>query len=133
MEIINGRKEDLEIIKEISSISLKSVLPMKHFEKYLDNTIVAVEKNRIVGFLTSKKECVMNFAIHPDFRKKGIGEKLIQELMKKYKIIRLRTRENNKNAIDFLNKLGFKEKRKIEQYYSNSDNAIEMEWNNHSM
>lgn len=128
MEIRKGQKEDLQTIKEISSISLKSVLPMKYFEKFLDNTILAVENGKIVGFLIFKKENVMNFAVHPEFRKKNIGKKLIQELMKKYRAIRLRARENNKNAIDFLNKLGFKEKRKIEKYYSNGDNAIEMEW-----
>jgi ribosomal-protein-alanine N-acetyltransferase len=101
---------------------------MKYFEKYLGNTLVAVEKGRIIGFLIFKKQYVMNFAVRPEFRKKGIGKKLIEELMKKSKTIRLRTRENNKNAIDFLNKLGFKEKRKIEKYYFNGDNAIGMEW-----
>jgi ribosomal-protein-alanine N-acetyltransferase len=128
MEIRNGQKEDLEAIKEISSISLKVILPMKYFKKHLDNILVVVENKRIIGFLIFKNEYVMNFAVHPEFRKKGIGKKLIEELKKKFKIIRLRTRENNKNAIDFLNKIGFKQKRKIERYYSNDDNAIEMEW-----
>ncbi len=128
MTIRKGQKEDLETIKDISSISLKSILPIKYFEKFLDNTIVAVENGKIVGFLIFKKENVMNFAVHPEFRKKNIGKKLIQELMKKYRTIRLRARENNKNTIDFLDKLGFKQKRRTEQYYSNGDNAIEMEW-----
>ena len=128
MEIRKGQKEDLETIKKISSVSLKVVLPMKYFEKYLDDTLVAVEKGRVIGFLIFKKQYVMNFAVHPDFRKKGVGKKLVEELMKKSKKIILRSRENNKNAIDFLNKLGFKEKRKIEKYYFNGDNAIEMEW-----
>ena len=129
MQIRKGKKEDLETVKDISSLSLKAVLPMKYFEKHLDHTLVAVEKRKVIGFLIFIKEHVMNFAIHPEFREKGTGKKLIEELMKKSKIIRLRTRENNNIAIDFLNKLGFKEKRKIEQYYSNGDNAIEMEWN----
>lgn len=128
MEIRKGQKEDLETIKKISSVSLKVVLPMKYFEKYLDNTLVAIEKGIVIGFLIFKNEYAMNFAVLPEFRKKGIGKKLIEELMKKSKKIRLRTRENNKNTIDFLNKLGFKEKRKIEQYYLNGDNAIEMAW-----
>jgi ribosomal-protein-alanine N-acetyltransferase len=128
MEIKNGQKRDLETIKSISSVSLKSALPIKYFERYLDNTLVAVEKERVIGFLIFRKEHIMNFAVHPEFRKKGIGKKLIEELMKKYKIIRLKTRENNKDAIDFLNELGFKQKGKIEKYYSNVDSAIEMEW-----
>ena len=128
MEIRKGEKDDLKTLKEISSISLKSILPIKYFEKYLDNTLVAIENEKIIGFLIFRNDSIMNLAIHPEFRKKGIGKKLIKELMKKSKIIKLRTREHNKNAIDFLNKLGFKEKRKIEKYYSNYDNAIEMEW-----
>jgi len=128
MEIRKAQRDDLKTIKEISSISLKAVLSMKYFERHLSNTIVAVERGRIIGFLIFRKEYVMNFAVLPEFRKKGIGKKLIGGLMKKFKTIILRTRENNKNTIDFLNKLGFKEKRKIEQYYLNGDNAIEMAW-----
>ena len=128
MEIRKCQKEDLKTIKEISLLSLKAILSMKYFERNLGNTIVAVERGRIIGFLIFRKDYVMNFAVHPEFRKKGVGKKLIEELMKKSKTIILRTRENNKDTIDFLNKLDFKEKRKIEQYYLNGDNAIEMEW-----
>ncbi len=128
MMIRKGRKEDLEMIRNISSISLKSVLPMKYFEKYLKNILISVEKERIIGFLVFKNDSITSIAIHPKFRKKGVGKKLIEELMKKHKIIKLRTREKNRKAIDFFNNIGFKEKRKIEKYYLNGDNAIEIEW-----
>jgi ribosomal protein S18 acetylase RimI-like enzyme len=127
MEIRKGRKEDLETIKEISLISLKAVLGMKYFEKHLNNSLVAVEREEVIGFIIFKNGYIMNFAIQPEFRKMGIGKKLIGELMKKNKTIRLKTRENNKEAIDFFKKLGFREKSKIEHYYFNGENAIKME------
>jgi len=128
MKIREGRIEDIKSIKEMDNVSLKAKHSFDYFTDNLGNILVAIEEDKILGYIMVKGEEVMNLVVHPDSRGKGIGRKLMEELMKKSNRLVSRSRENNKNAIDFLKNVGFKEKRKIERYYSNGDNAIEMEW-----
>jgi len=128
MKIRKGRKEDIKSIKEMDNASLKAKHSFDYFIDNLDSILIAVEEDKILGYIMVKGEEVMNLVVHPDSRGKGIGRKLMEEVMKKSNRLISRSRENNKNAINFLKKLGFKEKKKIKKYYSNGDNAIEMEW-----
>jgi len=128
MGIRKAKKEDLDDIKRMDDISLKAVHSFGYFKRNLNNTIVAVKEKRIVGYFMFRNEIAMNLVIHPDYRKTGVGKMLVKEAMKKEKRLVSRTREENINAIEFLRHLGFKYKRKIENYYKNGDNAIEMEW-----
>jgi len=128
MKIRKGRTEDIKFIKKMDDVSLKASHSLYYFLDNLENILVAVEQGKIIGYILSKGEELTNIAVHSDFQRKGIGRRLIKEVMKRSKILISRTRENNKNALSFLKKLGFKHKRKIKKYYSNGDNAIEMEW-----
>ena len=128
MKIRKGRTEDIESLKKIDNFSLRAKHPADYFLENFDNIIVAIDRGRVVGYIMSKGEEISNLAVHPDFRKKGIGKSLIKEVMKKSKRLVLRTREANRDAYIFLKKIGFSRKRKIERYYSNGDDAIEMEW-----
>jgi len=129
MKIRRAKIEDLEDIKNMDEISLKAVHSLDYFKKNLDDILVAVEGQKVIGYFMFKDEIAMNLVIHPEYRKKGIGKMLIKEAMKKSKKLISRTREGNVNALDFLKHLGFKYKRKIKNYYKNGENAIEMEWN----
>jgi len=128
MKIRKAKIEDLEDIKDMDEISLKAVHSLKYFKKNLNNTFVAVEKQKIVGYFMFKDGIAMNLVIHPNYRGRGIGKILVKEAMKKSKKLISRTREDNVNALEFLKHLGFKYKRRIKKYYKNGDNAIEMEW-----
>lgn len=121
------RIEDLKPMEKMSSTSLKSFLPQEYFKKNLKNILVAVKSGMTVGFIVFKNENVLNIVVHPDFRRRGIGRSLIEEVIKKFKRVRLRTRENNRDAINFLKKLGFSKRRIIKEYYSDGENAIEWE------
>lgn len=128
MKIRGGQIKDIESIKEIDNASLKAKHSLDYFTNNLDDILVAVEEDKVLGYIMVKGEEIMNLVVHPGSRGKGIGRKLIEEVMKKSNRFISRSRENNKNAINFLKKVGFKEKRKIEKYYSNGDDAVEMEW-----
>lgn len=108
--------------------SLKAIHSLDYFERNLDNIIVVVDEEKIVGYLMFKKGILMNLVVLPEYRKKGIGKMLVEESMKKCRSLVSRTRENNLNALEFLKHMEFNYKRKIEKYYKNGDNAIEMEW-----
>ena len=128
MKIRTAKIEDLEDIKKIDNISLKAIHSLGYFKRNLNNIIVAVDGKKIIGYFMFKGQLVMNMVVHPDYRKKGIGKILVKEVMKRSNRLVSRTREDNVNALEFLKHLGFRYKRKIENYYKNGDNAIEMEW-----
>ena len=128
MKTKKARIEDLEKIKNMDEISLKAAHSIDYFKKNLGNTVLAVEGQEVVGYFMFKGELAMNLVVHPDHRGKGIGKMLVKEAMKKSRRFISRTREDNVNALEFLKRLGFKYKKKIKKYYSNGDNAIEMEW-----
>ena len=128
MKIKKAEVEDLENLKRMDNISLKANHSLDYFKKNLNNTIVAVEGGKVIGYFMFKGELAMNLVVHPDHRRKGIGKILIKEVMKKSKRFISRTREGNVNTLEFLKHLGFKYKKKINKYYKNGDNAIEMEW-----
>jgi ribosomal protein S18 acetylase RimI-like enzyme len=129
MKIRRARIEDIEDIEKIDRVSLKADHSIDYFRKNLNNTIVAIEEGKVIGYFMFKDQLAMNIVVHPDYRNRGIGEMLFKEATKQSRRFISRTREDNVNALEFLKHLGFKYKRKIKNYYKNGDNAIEMEWN----
>ena len=78
--------------------------------------LVAVEDDRVVGYIGSQSSIdesdVMNVAVHPDYRRKGIAEKLINHLVEELKnrgshALLLEVRASNAPAIALYEKLGF--------------------------
>ena len=72
---------------------------------------------------------INNFAIHPSFRRKGLGLKLISfifESFSGYKNIFLEVRVSNHSAIELYNKSGFKKYFVRKKYYSDGEDAIVM-------
>jgi len=128
MEIRKGRIEDIESLKNIDNTSLKAIHSTDYFLKNLDKIMIAVDQERVLGYIMIKGEEISNLAVDLDFRKKGIGKFLVDGIKKKSKKLVLRTRKDNKDAYIFFKKLGFIDKSKISSYYSNGDDAIEMEW-----
>ena len=98
------------------------------FSKY----IVAKSENEIVGFAgvidTLDQLEITNIVVKKKFRKKGIGNKLLQDLIKiakeKGKIeITLEVNNINLPAIKLYEKNGFKKVGYRRKYYNNTDDA----------
>lgn len=74
---------------------------------------------------------VMNVAIDPTFRKKGLGSKLldrVHELGKGFgvKLAYLEVRETNESALRLYESLGYKKQGRRIKYYANQDDALLM-------
>ena len=70
-----------------------------------------------------------NFAIHPDFRRQGLGEYLLLNILEKFKDYNaayLEVRRSNIAAINLYKKFAFEELYVRENYYSNNEDAIVM-------
>jgi ribosomal-protein-alanine N-acetyltransferase len=108
---------------------------LRWYEIAKDTFLVAEVEKKIVGYIIGfcKNEVgiVVSIAVHPNFRRKGIGTKLWGELLKLFKnnnvkIARLEVRKSNSIAQNFYKKIGFKKIGTIKNYYENGEDAIVM-------
>ena len=102
--------------------------------------LVAEEDGCVAGYIGSQtcgdESDVMNVAVHPDFRRRGIAEALVNALVEELKAIEshcltLEVRTSNVPAIALYEKLGFAEIGRRRNYYRNpKEDALIMrkEW-----
>lgn len=90
--------------------------------------LVAVEEGQVVGYIGSQsvlgESDMMNVAVHPDHRRKGIAEALIVALSDCLKqrdnvCLTLEVRASNVPAIALYDKLGFQQVGRRPNYYRN--------------
>lgn len=88
--------------------------------------LVAMDGDRLAGYIGSQtvmeETDMMNVAVHPDYRRQGIGEQLILSLVEKLKargsrILRLEVRASNEAAQKLYEKLGFRQLGRRKNYY----------------
>ena len=89
--------------------------------------LVAVEDGEICGYIGSQsvmgESDMMNVAVHPDHRRKGLGEKLVlalcDALSAENTSLALEVRASNAPAISLYEKLGFEQIGLRKNYYRN--------------
>ena len=90
--------------------------------------LVAVESGQVVGYVGSQTVIdatdMMNIAVHPDFRRKGIAQKLVEQLVDELKqrqsmSLMLEVRASNFGAQALYDKLGFVQVGLRKNYYRN--------------
>ena len=90
--------------------------------------LVAVENGEVVGYIGSQsvlgESDMMNVAVHPDHRRKGLAEALITALSDGLKargneVLTLEVRVSNTPAIALYDKLGFTQVGRRPNYYRN--------------
>ena len=90
--------------------------------------LVAVEGERVAGYVGSQsvmgESDMMNVAVHPDFRRQGVAELLVKELVatlaeKGNYCLTLEVRASNTPAISLYEKLGFSRIGLRKNYYRN--------------
>jgi ribosomal-protein-alanine N-acetyltransferase len=91
--------------------------------------MVAEHNERVVGFmiyeLHRNRLHVLNFAVHPDFRRRGIGQQMMNKLVAKLSPqrrtrIQLEVRETNLAAQLFFKNLGFRAISLLRDFYEDS-------------
>ena len=109
-------------------------------ENALSLWLVAVEGDDVVGYVGSQTVLgwsdMMNVAVHPDHRRKGVGEALVIALEEALKaqestFLTLEVRASNSPAKAHYEKLGFSEVGRRKNYYRNpKEDALIMrkEW-----
>ena len=106
------------------------------YETFPEGFIVAEKNHKIIGFLIGVKmdfelAKILMLAVSKPYRKQKIGSELLARFLNKINIenikrIELEVRTNNKTAIEFYQKHGFKIKEKIKEFYQSGENAYTM-------
>ena len=90
--------------------------------------LVAVEGDRLAGYVGSQSVLdeadMMNIAVHPDFRRRGVAQNLVEALVaglkeKNVRCLTLEVRASNEPAIALYQKLGFIQVGRRPKYYRN--------------
>ena len=88
--------------------------------------IVATERGRVVGYVGSQSVMgwadIMNLAVHPKYRRMGVGVRLVEELIARLQAqqvscLTLEVRASNVPAISLYEKLGFTPVGRRPNYY----------------
>lgn len=135
-------RRDMPEVMEIENSSFDCPWSEDDFTKCLRqrNSIgfVAELDSRIIGHmiyeLHQRRLCVLNFAVHPDFRRRKVGTQLIEKLRGKLSAnrrnrITLAIRETNLNGQLFFSELGFRATSVERDYYDDSgEDAYVFQW-----
>lgn len=141
IKVVPMEPEHLDAVMAIENVSF--LTPWKReaflFEILLNETadyVVALHRGQVVGYggmwLVLDEAHITNIAVHPAFRGRGIGRRILRELIKRAALrgatkMTLEVRPSNLIARKLYQDLGFKEKGVRKRYYQdNHEDAIIM-------
>jgi [ribosomal protein S18]-alanine N-acetyltransferase len=144
MKIRDATRRDLPGIIEIERLAFDQPWSLDSFVRELSlpfsRMIVAAYttngEERLVGFLCRwlvTDEChILNVAVHPQMRRRGIGDQLMRNALAEAKVrqalvITLEVRRSNLAARSLYRKFDFEERRLRRNYYGPGEDAIVME------
>ena len=116
------RKSPVDIRKKFLPIFVMSKLLFWYFfvcitlrlKKYA--CFVALKNNRIIGFAYINRfqdHSNLGIMVKEEYQSQGIGSALMREIIKRERNIKLNVLSDNKKAIEFYTKLGFKHDKTI--------------------
>ena len=132
IELVRMSEEHVPQVAELEKICFSDPWSEKSVAYELTNPLscwlVAVEDGRVAGYIGSQtvmgESDMMNVAVHPDYRRRGIAERLVNDLVEALKAfeshcLTLEVRESNDSARDLYAKLGFFQAGLRKNYYRN--------------
>ena len=132
MMIIRMNEGHVKAVAELEKICFSDPWSENSVASELRNKLalwlVAEEEGQVAGYIGSQtcgdESDMMNVAVHPDFRRRGIAEALVDGLTEELKKVEsrcltLEVRASNVPAIALYEKLGFSEIGRRKNYYRN--------------
>ena len=135
--VVPCRSDDLGEIVDIlglcpeaapwSESSLRETL-----EKYPESILLVRQNQRIAGFVVGRRAAdeveILNLAVRPEWRRRGVGRALVQALLHSFTgqgevRVFLEVRESNVAGIRFYGRLGFQQVGRRAAYYRNPTEA----------
>ena len=132
MNIVNMNADHVAQVAELEKLCFPDPWSEKSIASELSNKLalwlVAVEDDRVAGYIGSQtvpdESDMMNVAVHPDFRRRGIAESLVMDLCGALReqgsiSLTLEVRASNEPAKALYEKLGFEQVGRRPNYYRN--------------
>lgn len=132
------KKEDVEPVFNLEKLIFGDPWTLRSFLTEVetkDNSYpcVLIKDNLLAGYAVvwyyNGEIHIGNFAVHPDYRRMGLGNKLLKHILEKFKnydIAYLEVRRSNVAAINLYKKFAFNELYVRDQYYTDNEDAIVM-------
>ncbi len=128
------KEDDIHAILEIEQISFSTPWSKESFlnevyKKYAFSKVALFEGN-IIGYICANylhhESHILNLAVHPDFRRRGVATILMSKAMRELKekgcvFMYLEVRVSNTGAQRFYERFGFKTETIRKKYYGNPD------------
>ncbi len=124
--------EHVSEIAEIEKLCFSAPWTEEGIAEELDNEnahfLVAQSGKKVLGYIGVHEVCgeayIDNIAVHPDYRRLGLGERLLQTAQKnafsrKCEFITLEVRKSNEKAISLYKKLGYQTAGERKSFYTN--------------
>lgn len=135
---------DLDEVYEIEKISFsmpwtKQMWMDEMIKSQIANHLVARLDGKILGYagfwLIIDEAEIVNIAVHPEYRRKGIGNLLLKELLnlaktKEAKLVTLEVRETNESAKKLYSKSGFQLIAIRKKFYKDTNEDALVYWLN---
>ena len=140
-------RSDLDAVLAIEHTSFASPWSEEDFVEVMRQRdqigMVAEHQHDIVGFMLYRLRKtaleLLNFAVHPAFRHRGVGTQMVQRLQDKLsqqrrKYVRAIVRETNLGAANFFKSCGFRALNVLREHYDDTgEDAYLMQYRLHEM
>lgn len=134
-------RSDLDVVLEIERVSFSSPWSLGTFALELAKpetiAIAARSPSGLAGYLICTRYAdawhLMNVAVEPGHRRRGIGSMLVCELIRRLgerARITLEVRESNRGALEMYERLGFRAAGRRPAYYPDNGEAAVLMWLN---
>ncbi|MFZ3148447.1 MAG: N-acetyltransferase [Methanothrix sp.] len=143
MMIRCAQPSDLAQIVQIEELCFpeETAFPPKMFAyliRYAVSLVASDQEKKVLGFImgytSGKAGAVYTLDVHPGYRRKGIGSKLLLSLEEKLaqlgaQAIRLEAALDKPGAVELYKKVGYQERELVRNYYGRGNHAVRM-WKN---
>src|SRR3989338_3451672 len=124
------KDKDIGAVVEIEKSSFQFPKPEAIFREDEHKYLVAKDEGKVVGYIGVEKILdevhIINMAVHPDYRAKGIGKRLMQHVLNDEEVFFLEVRVSNETAKKIYEKYGFKVINTRKAYYADGEDAFVM-------
>ncbi len=131
VEIVPLKDKDVHAVFEIEKACFALPKSEAVFKSDQHKYWIAKQKNEVLGYIgvedISEEKHIINMAVQPDFRRQGIGKKLVEKILNKKDVFFLEVRASNFIAQELYGKYEFKGVGLRKSYYQdNNEDAIIM-------
>ena len=125
LSILPLKEENIKAVVEIENFSFTAPKAEEIFRSDQNKYLIAVENDKVLGYIGVEKISgeihIINTAVHPDCRGKGIGKKLVESILNDNDVFFLEVRVSNLAAQKLYGRYGFKIVGTRKKYYQDNN------------